>query len=62
MKERRLIEGARVDCVLEVYADDPTEYEPAAGCAVIAYRVPATYGLRDGVSCLATEMQGAGWE
>ena len=62
MKERRLIERARVDRVLAVCADDPAEYKPSARRAVIAYRVPATYGLRDGVFRLTTETHGAGWK
>lgn len=62
MEQRVLIERARVDRMLAVAADDSTEYEAPARCAMVAYGVPATYGLRDRVSGFATEAHRARWE
>lgn len=55
MKERWLIERARVDRMLAVSAGDTSEYQASAGCAMIPHGVPAAYGLRDGMFRLTTE-------
>lgn len=55
MKELGLIERARVDRMLAVCADDPSEYETPARCAMIPYGLPAAYGLRGGVFRLTNE-------
>jgi hypothetical protein len=41
-KESGLIERTRVDAMLTVPADNSAEYEPSAGCAMVADGVPAT--------------------
>jgi hypothetical protein len=45
--------------MLDILADDPTEYESSARCAMITYSVTATNGLHDGEFCLAAEAHSA---
>src|ERR1700690_4235721 len=48
--------------MLAVPADDSTEYQASARCAMVAHSISATQGFRDRVSRFATDAQRARWE